>query len=95
MPQNWLKLITKVLNELIGLNGYDYYSKVLKTIKIKLTKYHFLVVITPPNRLIASPLAMEEIKTKVNYTNMQKKNHANTPKNDMSGIMDKHGLIRI
>ena len=33
-----LKPITKDLNELIGLNEYDYYSKVLKTIIIRSTK---------------------------------------------------------
>ena len=34
----WLKPITKDLNELIGLNEYDYYLKVLKTIIIRSTK---------------------------------------------------------
>ena len=33
-----VKPITKDLNELIGLNEYDYYSKVLKTIIIRSTK---------------------------------------------------------
>ena len=33
-----LKPITKDLNELIGLNEYDYYAKVLKTIIIRSTK---------------------------------------------------------
>ena len=36
LATKWLKPITKVLNELIGLNEYDYYSKVLKTIIISL-----------------------------------------------------------
>ena len=38
LTTKWLKPITKDLNELIGLNEYDYYSKVLKTIMIRSTK---------------------------------------------------------
>ena len=48
LATKWLKPIIKDLNELIGLNEYDYYSKVLKTIIIRSTKYHFLVVIRGP-----------------------------------------------
>ena len=46
LATKWLKRITKDLNELIGLNEYDYYSKVHKTIIIRSTKLHFLVVIS-------------------------------------------------
>ena len=38
LATKWLKPISKDLNELIGLNEYDYYSKVLKTIIIRSTK---------------------------------------------------------
>ena len=38
LATKWLKPITKDLNELSGLNEYDYYSKVLKTIIIRSTK---------------------------------------------------------
>ena len=38
LATKWLKPITEDLNELIGLNEYDYYSKVLKTIIIRSTK---------------------------------------------------------
>ena len=38
LATKWLKPITNDLNELIGLNEYDYYSKVLKTIIIRSTK---------------------------------------------------------
>ena len=38
LATNCLKPITQDLNELIGLNEYDYYSKVLKTIIIRSTK---------------------------------------------------------
>ena len=38
LATKWLKPITKDLNELIRLNEYDYYTKVLKTIIIRSTK---------------------------------------------------------
>ena len=38
LATKWLKPITKDPNELIGLNEYDYYAKVLKTIIIRSTK---------------------------------------------------------
>ena len=38
LATKWLKPITKDPNELIGLNEYDYYSKVLKTIIIRSKK---------------------------------------------------------
>ena len=64
----WLELITRVLNMLIGLKGDNYYSKVFKRVNHKLQNNTFWVVITPPNRHIASPLAMKERKIKINIT---------------------------
>ena len=60
----WLEIIAKVLNMLIGLKGNNYYSKVFKRVNYNLKNNTFWVVITPPNRHIASPLAMKETKTK-------------------------------
>ena len=60
----WLEMIARVLNMLIGLKSNNYYSKVFKRINYRLSNSTFWVVITPPNRHIASPLAMKEIKTK-------------------------------
>ena len=60
----WLEMIARVLNMLIGLKGNNYYSKVFKRVNYKLWNCTFWVVITPPNRHIASPLAMKERKTK-------------------------------
>ena len=64
----WLELIAMVLNMLIGLQGDNYYSKVFKRVNYKLSNSTFWVVITPPNRHIASPLAMKERKMKINST---------------------------
>ena len=58
----WLETIAKVLNMLIELKGNNYYSKVFKRVNYKLSKNTFWVVITPPNRHIASPLAIKERK---------------------------------
>ena len=64
---------------LIGLNGQNYYSQVFKMINYKLWNSTFWVVITPPNRHIASPLAMKERKIKnKNYYNLQ--HHADQKK---------------
>ena len=55
---------------LIGLKDNNYYSKVFKRVYYKLSKSTFWVVITPPNRHIASPLAIKErekYKSKLNY----------------------------
>ena len=64
----WLETIAKVLNMLIELKGNNYYSKVFKRVNYKLENSTFLVVITSPNRHIASPLAMKERKIKINST---------------------------
>ena len=64
----WLKLIARVLNMLIGLKGDNYYSKVFIRVNYKLSNSTFWVVITPPNRHIASPLATKERKIKINIT---------------------------
>ena len=61
----WLELIAKVLNMLIGLKDDNYYSKVFIRVNYKLWNNTFWVVITPPNRHIASPLAMKERKIKI------------------------------
>ena len=66
LTQFWLELIARVLNMLIGLKGDNYYSKVFKRVNYKLSNSTFWVVITPPNRHIASPLAMKERKRKIN-----------------------------
>ena len=58
----WLELITRVLNMPIGLKGNNYYSKVFKKVNYKLWNNTFWVLITPPNRHIASPLAIKEKK---------------------------------
>ena len=58
----WLEMIEKVLNMPIELKGNNYYSKVFKRVNYKLQNITFWVVITPPNRHIASPLAMKERK---------------------------------
>ena len=60
----WLELIARVLNMPIGLKVNNYYSKVFKKVNYKLWNSNFWVVITPPNRHIASPLAMKERKIK-------------------------------
>ena len=59
-------MIAKVLNMLIELKGNNYYSKVLKRVNCKLSNSTFRVVITPPNRHIASPLAIKERKSNLN-----------------------------
>ena len=64
----WLELIARVLNMLIGLKGDNYYSKVFKRVNYKLSNSTFWVLITPPNRHIASPLAMKVRKIKINST---------------------------
>ena len=64
----WLALIARVLNMPIELKGNNYYSKVFKRVNYKLSNSTFWVVITPPNRHIASPLAMKERKIKINIT---------------------------
>ena len=64
----WLELIAMVLNMLIGLKGDNYYSKVFKRVNYKLSYNTFWVVITLPNRHIASPLAMKERKIQINST---------------------------
>ena len=64
----WLELIARVLNMLIGLKGDNYYSKVFKRVNCKLWNSTFWVVITPPNRHIASLLAMKERKIKIKST---------------------------
>ena len=51
---------------MIELKGNNYYSKVLKRVNCKLSNSTFRVVITPPNRHIASPLAIKERKSKLN-----------------------------
>ena len=61
----WLETIAKVLNMLIELKGNNYYSKVFKRVNYKLSNNTFWVVITPPNRHIASLLAMKERKSKL------------------------------
>ena len=70
----WLEMIAKVVNRLIELKGHNYYSKVFKRVNYKLQNNTFWVVITPPNRYIANPLAMKERKSKINsnilYENM-------------------------
>ena len=60
----WLETVAKVLNMLIELKGNNYYSKVFKKVNYKVQNNTFWVVITPPNRHIASPLANKERKTK-------------------------------
>ena len=62
----WLEMIAKVLNMLIELKGNNYYLKVFKRVNYKLQNNTFWVVITPPNRHIASPLAIKERKSKLN-----------------------------
>ena len=42
---NWLELIARVLNMLIGLKGNNYYSKVFKRVNYKLSNITFWVVI--------------------------------------------------
>ena len=64
----WLEVLAKVLNMLIGLKANNYYSKVFKRVNYKLWNSTFWVVITPPNRHIASPLAMKERKIKIKIT---------------------------
>ena len=59
----WLEMIAKVLNMLIELKGNNYYLKVFKRVNYKLSNSTFWVVITPPNRHIASPLAIKERKS--------------------------------
>ena len=56
----WLKSLSRVLNMPIELKSQNYYSKVFKKINYKLSNSTFWVVITPPNRHIASPLAIKE-----------------------------------
>ena len=58
----WLETIAKVVNMLIELKGNNYYSKVFKRINYRLSNNTFWVVITPPNRHIASLLAIKERK---------------------------------
>ena len=58
----WLEMIAKVVNRLIELKGHNYYSKVFKRVNYKLQNNTFWVEITPPNRHIASPLAIKERK---------------------------------
>ena len=65
LAKNWLVMLVRVLNVPIELKGNKYYSKVFKRIYNRLQKNTFWVVITPPNRHIASPLAMKERKTKI------------------------------
>ena len=64
----WLETIVRVLNMPIELKSNNYYSKVFKRVNYKLWNNTFWVVITPPNRRIASPLAMKERKRKINNT---------------------------
>ena len=64
----WLEMIARVLNTLIRWKDNNQYSKVFKRVNYKLWNSTFWVVITPPNRHIASPLAMKEIKIKINIT---------------------------
>ena len=59
-----LETIARVPNMLIELKGNNYYSMVLKRANNKLQNSMFWVVITPPNRHTASPLAIKERKTK-------------------------------
>ena len=61
----WLELIARILNMLIGLKGDNYYSKVFKRVNYKLSNNTFWVVITPPNRHIASHLTIKERKSKL------------------------------
>ena len=68
----WLETIAKVLNMLIELKGNNYYSKVFKRVNYKLQNNTFWVVITPPNRHIASPLAIKERKSKINSNTLYK-----------------------
>ena len=60
----WLEMIARVLSMPIELKGNNYYSKVFKRVIYKLWNNTFWVVITPPNRHIASSLAMKERKNK-------------------------------
>ena len=60
----WLETIAKVLNMLIELKGNNYYSEVFKSDNYKLQNNTFWVVITLPNRHIASPLAIKREKVK-------------------------------
>ena len=62
----WLETIAKVLNMLLELKGNNYYSKLFKRVHYKVQNNTFWVVITPPNRHIASPLAIKERKRKIN-----------------------------
>ena len=62
----WLETIAKVLNMLIELKGNNYYSKVFKRVNYKLSNSIFWIVITVPNRHIASPLAIKERKSNLN-----------------------------
>ena len=64
----WLEVLAKVLNMLIGLKDNNYYSTVFKRVNYKLWNSTYWVVITPPNRHIASPLAMKERKIKIKIT---------------------------
>ena len=58
----WLETIARVPNMPIELKGNNYYSGVFKRANYKLKNNMFWVVITPPNRHIASPLAIKERK---------------------------------
>ena len=58
----WLETIVRVLNMPIELKGNNYYSEVFKRVNYKLQNNTFWVVITPPNRHIASLLAMKKKK---------------------------------
>ena len=81
---------------LIELKGNNYYSKVFKRFNYKLQNNTFGVVITPPNRHIASPLAMKERKSKIN-NNILYKTMLITSKKILSGMMIKlsHGTLNI
>ena len=71
----------------IELKGNNYYSRVFKRGYYMLQNSMLWVVITPPNRHIASPLAMKERKKiKIKVINLQ--NHADHSKKCLSGMTD-------
>ena len=80
---------------LIEFKGNNYYSKVFKRVNYKLKNNTFWVVITPPNRHIASPLAIKERKNKLN-SNILYKIMLVTSKKILSGMMIKlsHGRLK-
>ena len=57
---NWLEVLAKVLNLLIGLKGNNYYSKVFKRVNYKLWNSTFWIVISYVGLTLCSNLIMSK-----------------------------------